>query len=109
MAEQAIVRIADDYGIERDGRGGHEALVALIAANRVPERYGPVDGVVPWGRLYSYIFTEHMKHPNEQRELISRLVEDKEYTLNWAHACLGALVEKRFVHTILTTNFDQLA
>ncbi|WP_406876092.1 SIR2 family protein [Sphingomonas sp. 179-A 2A2 NHS] len=109
VAEQAIVRIADDYGIERDGRGGHEALVALIAANRVPERYGPVDGVVPWGRLYSYIFTEHMKHPNEQRELISRLVEDKEYTLNWAHACLGALVEKRFVHTILTTNFDQLA
>lgn len=109
VAREAILRIADDYGVVRDGPGADEALVALIAADRVPERYGPVDGVVPWGRLYSYIFTEHMKHPNEQRELISRLIEDKEYALNWAHACLGALVEKRFVHTILTTNFDQLA
>ena len=109
VAKEAILRIADDYGVARDGSGAEEALIALIAANRVPDRYGPIDGMVPWGKLYSYIFTEHMKHPNEQRELIGRLVEDKEYTLNWAHACLGALVEKRFVHTILTTNFDQLA
>ena len=109
VAQEAILCIADDYGVVRDGPGAEEALVALIDADRVPERYGPVGGVVPWGRLYSYIFTEHMKHPNEQRELIGRLVEDEEYTLNWAHACLGALVEKRFVHTILTTNFDQLA
>lgn len=109
VAKEAILRIADDYGVVRERPSAEDALVALIAANRVPDRYGPVDGVVPWGRLYSYIFTEHMKHPNEQRELISRLVEDKEYSLNWAHACLGALVEKRFVHTILTTNFDQLA
>ena len=29
--------------------------------------------------------------------------------MNWAHACLGALVQQRYVHTVLTTNFDQLA
>src|SRR5208282_3855541 len=79
------------------------------AAGEFPAEFEPEDEVARWGQLYSYVFSEHVKHPNEQRELISALVGIREYALNWAHACLGALVEKRFVHTILSTNFDQLA
>lgn len=109
VAEKAVVQLARDYGVANADIDGPSALAALIAAGKFPETYAPVDGKPPWGRLYGYVFSEHMKHPNEQRELIGRLLDDREYSLNWAHACLGALVEKRFVHTILTTNFDQLA
>jgi hypothetical protein len=61
-----------------------------------------------WGRLYSYFFEMHLKSPNQQRDVINEIIDQAADGLNWAHACLGELVNKRFVHTVLTTNFDQL-
>jgi len=109
VAKTAVIRLARDYGVGIDAEEPLAALAALVEHGKFPETYKPDEGRAEWGDLYGYVFSEHMKHPNEQRDLISDLVGDREYALNWAHACLGALVEKRFVHTILTTNFDQLA
>lgn len=108
VARKAVLRLAKTYNVS-DAADPIEALEALVEQDKFPPEFKPVGKTAKWGELYSYIFSEHMKHPNEQRDLISSLVGDREYALNWAHACLGALVEKRFVHTILTTNFDQLA
>lgn len=108
VARDAVIHLAKTYHVS-SSTDAIEALTALVDQDKFPEEFRPKDKTAKWGELYSYLFSEHMKHPNEQRELISNLVGDREYALNWAHACLGALVEKRFVHTILTTNFDQLA
>lgn len=108
VARKAVVQLAATYGIAKADAKPLDALKALVAAGKFPSEFEPEDDGARWGQLYSYVFSEHVKHPNEQRELISTVVGDREYALNWAHACLGALVEQRFVHTILTTNFDQL-
>lgn len=61
-----------------------------------------------WGALYSHFFESHLKSPNQQREIINEIIDAAGDRLNWAHACLGELVALRYVHTVLTTNFDQL-
>lgn len=61
-----------------------------------------------WGALYPVFFEDHLKAPNVQRELITEIVEASGNKLNWTYACLGELVAQRVVHTVLTTNFDQL-
>lgn len=85
------------------------ALQALVNAEMVPERFVLPSRQGDWSGLYTYLFAEHLKSPNQQREIISRVIGDREFEINWAHACLGTLVQRRYVHTVLTTNFDQLA
>jgi hypothetical protein len=86
------------------------ALEWLQKSNRV-ELVGdlaPKEDGSHWGALYSYFFEFHLKSPNQQREVINEIIDEANDGLNWAHACLGELVERRYVHTVLTTNFDQL-
>jgi hypothetical protein len=40
--------------------------------------------------------------------VINEIIDQAKDGLNWAHVCLGELVDQRYVHTVLTTNFDQL-
>jgi SIR2-like domain len=61
-----------------------------------------------WDHLYYYFFEQHLMSPNEQREVINELIDKAGDHINWAHACLGELVFRRYAHTVLTTNFDQL-
>jgi hypothetical protein len=61
-----------------------------------------------WASLYPYFFEVHLKSPNQQRDVINEIIDGAKDGLNWAHACLGELVDQRYVHTVLTTNFDQL-
>ena len=84
-----------------------KALQALIKAGKLPKSFWLADKTGDWEALYPYIFSSHIKHPNHQRQLISSMVGRKG-ALNWAHACLGELVSRKYVHTVLTTNFDQL-
>jgi hypothetical protein len=56
----------------------------------------------------SIFFEEHLKSPNQQRDVINDIIDEADDRLNWVHACLGELVNQRYVHTVLTTNFDQL-
>jgi hypothetical protein len=115
VAMRAIIGLAETYGLDglasksaSQTTRANAALRALVDAERVPAKFFHTDDTPRWGELYSYIFSEHIKHPNEQRALISRLVTTEAFDLNWAHACLGELVKKQYVHTVLTTNFDQL-
>ena len=62
-----------------------------------------------WSRLYSYIFEEHFRSDTKQREIINRAIKRSDGRINWAHLCLGELVKTGYAHTVLTTNFDQLA
>lgn len=113
VAERCICVLARRYlpvGAKKsDHCEAEEALQLLVARGIVPSRYLLASGQGDWGALYTYLFAEHLKSPNQQREIISRIIEEREYGMNWAHACLGALVRQRYVHTVLTTNFDQLA
>lgn len=113
VAERCICVLARRYlpvgAKETDYCDAEAALKLLIARGIVPPRYLLGSGQGDWGALYTYLFAEHLKSPNQQREIISRIIEERESGINWAHACLGALVQQRYVHTVLTTNFDQLA
>lgn len=86
-----------------------EALRFLVSNSHVDaaRAYLPNDEA-DWGGLYTHFFAEHLKSPNQQRELIYGLILKAKDKLNWAHACLGELVNLRYVNTVLTTNFDQL-
>lgn len=115
VAKRAVMTLERDYRPADPSRAGsptpstaEQALAALVEGEHVPTRYMPVEGSPLWGELYNYIFSEHIKHPNHQRALIANLVDTDKLGLNWSHACLGELVNLRFVHTVLTTNFDQL-
>ena len=97
------------------GRAFHEkeadaALDWLIGESRVaiPNASKPRSDGTHWAKLYGYFFESHFQSANQQREIINAIVEKGEGKLNWAHACLGELVRLGFVHTVLTTNFDQL-
>ncbi len=113
VAQRCICVLARRYlpvgATQSDHCEPEAALGLLIARGIVPPRYRLASGQGDWGALYTYLFAEHLKSPNQQREIISRIIEEREYGMNWAHACLGALVQQRYVHTVLTTNFDQLA
>ena len=115
VARAAVSALERDYRGADPARAGSEApsqpadaLKALVEGGHVPARFMPKDQSPRWADLYSYIFSEHIKHPNHQRALIASLVDTEALGLNWSHACLGELVNLRFVHTVLTTNFDQL-
>jgi len=115
VARAAVVALERDYRVTDPPRPGlatpsepADALRALVEGGHIPARFMPRGQAHRWGELYSYVFSEHIKHPNHQRALIASLVDTETLGLNWSHACLGELVNLRFVHTVLTTNFDQL-
>lgn len=115
VARAAVLALERDYRVADAARAGlaslsdpADALTALVEGGHIPARFIPKDQAPRWAELYSYVFSEHIKHPNHQRALIASLVDTEALGLNWSHACLGELVNLRFVHTVLTTNFDQL-
>lgn len=115
VAQAAVLALDQDYRAADPVRAKSApptdpkaALEALVEGEHIPPRFMPTDGPPRWGELYSYIFSEHIKHPNHQRALLASLVDTDDLGLNWSHACLGELVNLRFVHTVMTTNFDQL-
>ena len=69
---------------------------------------GKVEGLVNWYNVYDEMFQRHYCVPDTSRDLFGRIVEQAEGAINWAHLCLGELTRRRYVSTVLTTNFDQL-
>lgn len=113
VAERCICVLARRYSVGQapasEFSDSGKALKFLIGRGIIPSRFELASGQGDWAALYTYLFAEHLKSPNQQREIISRIIEERENGMNWAHACLGTLVQQRYVHTVLTTNFDQLA
>ena len=54
------------------------------------------------------MFRRHYTAPDDVRELFGSLMTEAKGAINWAHLCLGELVRREYVSTVLTTNFDQL-
>lgn len=113
VARLCAVKLARTYsrGAFSGADDAHdEALHWLIEEHRIElgSDLMPTANGSHWGHLYSYFFERHLKSPNQQRDIINEII-DAGKGLNWAHACLGELVSQRYVHTVMTTNFDQLA
>ncbi len=69
----------------------------------------PTDATIDWYLVYDAMFRLNYTTPDEVRELFETIVEEAGGAINWAHLCLGELVKRGFIGTVLTTNFDQLA
>ena len=67
----------------------------------IKSEYGP--------KLYGEIFGNIFRDATSERMIIREAISKGEDKLNWAHLRLGQLVKDGYIHTVLTTNFDQLA
>lgn len=92
-----------------------ECYYRLVAARRLdarsianPKGSAPADAI-DWYKIYDDMFDRHYATPDQVRELFDDLVRETKGAINWAHLCLGEIVAQRFISTVLTTNFDQLA
>lgn len=69
--------------------------------------HGYIRQEVTWEDSYGDIF-KHFRSPQEQHEIVQQAINEGRGFINWAHLCLGELIRERYIHTVLTTNFDQL-
>jgi hypothetical protein len=110
IAEDCCLKLAECYSNhEENGRTPEEAVQWLKENNHFKafNPYGQ-DKRPDWGRIYGHLFEDHFSEAKAQQEIIENAIKPSLGKINWAHLCLGELVNKRYVHTVLTTNFDQL-
>lgn len=108
IAQQCVRKLADSYSSGTvKTEDPLEALKWLHENEKVNKNWYSA-GKPKWGQLYGQIFEEELKSINEQREIILQSIAQGDGKINWAHLCLGELVERGYIHTVLTTNFDQL-
>jgi tetratricopeptide (TPR) repeat protein len=105
IAQDCIIKLARIY-TGKTFRKADKALKWLRDKEWVDEGWS-LDKL-SWGELYGKIFEEHFKTALDQREIILEAIDKSGGKINWAHLCLGELVKRRYIHTVLTTNFDQL-
>lgn len=82
---------------------------AALEALRFLRDKGVLPKSVELGNAYGFLFQEALRNPMAQQIFIEKALECRKGRINWAHLCLGELVRQGYVHTVLTTNFDQLA
>jgi tetratricopeptide (TPR) repeat protein len=110
VARHCALKLARIYSSGRFKADDPEAALDWLVKHRkisLPQEATSSSDGSHWGQLYQYFFEHHFKAPNQQREIIIEIIGDEDQ-INWAHACLGELVRLKYVHTVLTTNFDQL-
>jgi tetratricopeptide (TPR) repeat protein len=102
IANQRVGKLAKSYSNGKvDGTNPADALAWLKANKKVPEHIKPEE-------LYGFLFEQHDQDPTEQQRIILDAIKNSDGKINWAHLCLGELVNQHYIHTVLTTNFDQL-
>ncbi len=80
----------------------HEKSFAVLKAK------GKIGAGYSLGQAYGELFG--LLTAPQQRNFIRTVIsKTNKRKINWAHIALGELVRRRYVHTILTTNFDDLA
>jgi hypothetical protein len=90
------------------------AYRGLVQRNYLTDAGAPVpladqsDDRIDWYSVYDEMFRRHYATPDDTRQLFGKVVGESKGAINWAHMCLGELVSRGFVSTVLTTNFDQL-
>jgi tetratricopeptide (TPR) repeat protein len=63
---------------------------------------------IDWGHTYDQIFDGHIRAAPEIRDYFGSICAEEKVKMNWSHLCLGELVRRKDISTIITTNFDQL-
>lgn len=107
IAQGCVIKLANLYSAGQfQTEDPHEALKWLHDKEMIDEGWYSDDP--SWGGLYNKIFEEHFKSDPQQREIILDAINKSGEKINWAHLCLGELVRRGYIHTVLTTNFDQL-
>ncbi|MEK7827680.1 MAG: SIR2 family protein, partial [Thermodesulfobacteriota bacterium] len=101
MARSMVCRLAGSL-CDATSTAPDDALAQL-------QKNGHIAEGVRWEDLYGQLFERYFPDPTDQREIILEAVESSRGRINWAHLCLGEMVARGYVHTVLTTNFDQLA
>ncbi|WP_287747551.1 SIR2 family protein [Methylobacterium sp.] len=99
--------VARRLGRGSPGDDAETAYRALVRDEFLSPAEGPAGGI-DWYRVYDEMFRRHYAAPDDSRALFGAVVEEAKGAINWAHLCLGELVARRLVSTVLTTNFDQL-
>jgi hypothetical protein len=114
MAQTLIVRFATTMLAPSTALAGHNEAYRWLAENKQVRdcRGGDPNKLdarpVEWPRVYEVLFGDHYTTPDDVREIFSEIVDKAGGFINWAHLCLGELVRRRIVSTVITTNFDQL-
>jgi hypothetical protein len=107
IAQQCVINLAGKYSAGKlEPADANEALRWLTETRKFKDL--DLTQEPEWGKLYGYIFQEHFKADNQQRDIILDAIDQSKGKINWAHVCLGELVKRGYIHTVLTTNFDQL-
>lgn len=107
IAQKLTIDLAGRLGAAPESCGRPEDALAWLAgvgALQPQEDEERCD----WGRRYGEIFGKLLTSDASQREVIQSEIAEARGRINWAHVCVGELVNKHYVHTVLTTNFDQL-
>jgi tetratricopeptide (TPR) repeat protein len=96
--------------IPKDNRAGEQDAQDALRwlANNCEDFKAWKDVAPDWGAIYTQVFESHLESAVQQRDIITQAVHCGEGRVNWAHLCLGELVRLGYIHTVLTTNFDQL-
>jgi tetratricopeptide (TPR) repeat protein len=84
-----------------DGQTVYNLLHSEGLLVNIKSAYGP--------KLYGEIFGNIFRDATSERMIIREAINKGEDKINWAHLRLGQLVKDGYIHTVLTTNFDQLA
>ncbi|HEY4921183.1 MAG TPA: tetratricopeptide repeat protein [Xanthobacteraceae bacterium] len=114
MAQTLIVRFATTMSAPSTALAGYNEAYRWLAENKHVRdcRGGDPNKLdarpVEWPRVYEVLFGDHYTTPDDVREIFSEIVDKAGGFINWAHLCLGELVRRRIVSTVITTNFDQL-
>ena len=108
VAQRMAREVADRMGVAASNADADNCYRSLVAAKKLVDCSKP-GGKVDWYRVYDAMFKTHYAEPNDSRALFGRIISGPKVGINWSHLCLGELVAQRFISTVLTTNFDQLA
>ncbi|HSI60500.1 MAG TPA: response regulator [Ideonella sp.] len=90
-----------DTPADHDDQAAHELALAEL------QRAGKIGLGHTLGTAYGELFAK--LGTNDQRDFIRRVImHTNRRQINWSHLAIGELVRQRVVHTLLTTNFDDL-
>jgi tetratricopeptide (TPR) repeat protein len=84
-----------------DGQTVYDLLHNEGLLVNIKSEYGP--------KLYGEVFGNIFRDATSERTIIREAINKGKDKINWAHLRLGQLVKDGYIHTVLTTNFDQLA
>lgn len=113
IAKDCVIELAEKYsGNSFEPSSPEEAIKYLYENKWLHEKelkdsdWDPADP--NWGNLYGKIFENHFQSDIDQQRIINNAIGKSDDKINWAHICLGELVSLGYIHTVITTNFDQL-